>query len=237
MLRVVLVAQVQRAHVYVAAEFGGWQAHVLRWLAQHYDEEFNSFAKEAASGVIAEVHTIVSRGVQAVTTHDSWGTADLSAEAADQPLAAFGLFIEHWRHPSVGTAFQANLCRRTGSGRSWTGRFVSKRHHEACDAVCPVPHEGSTASREAGAMLTAASYTASSFHVSSFQTSYRSRPRCTCRLHCALAACSVRHHQASLESTSYHDTRACLAKAQVFGPLLLIWFACSLIGPLRRCST
>ena len=47
--------QVQSAHVYVASEFGGWQARVLRWLAQHFDEATNSFAKEASSGVIEQV--------------------------------------------------------------------------------------------------------------------------------------------------------------------------------------
>ena len=52
-----LLVKVQKAHVYVASEFGGWQARVLRWLAQHYDEVTNSFAKEASSGVIDEVRS------------------------------------------------------------------------------------------------------------------------------------------------------------------------------------
>jgi hypothetical protein len=54
------MAQVQRAHVYVASEFGGWQARVLRWLAHHYDEATNSFAKETSSGVIDEVRSLPS---------------------------------------------------------------------------------------------------------------------------------------------------------------------------------
>jgi len=41
--------------VYVASEFGGWQARVLKWLSQHFDEASNSFAKEASSGAIEQV--------------------------------------------------------------------------------------------------------------------------------------------------------------------------------------
>ncbi len=54
-LLIVRLVQVQSAHVYVASEFGGWQARVLRWLAQHFDEAANSFAKEASSGAIEQV--------------------------------------------------------------------------------------------------------------------------------------------------------------------------------------
>ena len=53
--RTVRLVQVQSAHVYVASEFGGWQARVLRWLAQHFDPASKSFDKEASSGVIQQV--------------------------------------------------------------------------------------------------------------------------------------------------------------------------------------
>ena len=42
----------------MASEFGGWQARMLRWLKQHYDEATNSFAKEASSGAIDEVCSV-----------------------------------------------------------------------------------------------------------------------------------------------------------------------------------
>ena len=41
--------------MYVASEFGGWQARALRWLAEHFDAASNSFSAEASSGVISQV--------------------------------------------------------------------------------------------------------------------------------------------------------------------------------------
>lgn len=66
------MAQVQRAHVYVASEFGGWQAHVLRWLAQHYDEASKSFAKEAVSGVIDEVRGLFTARLRVFVAQARW---------------------------------------------------------------------------------------------------------------------------------------------------------------------
>ena len=53
----------------MAAEFGGWQARVLRWLAQHYDEPTNSFAEEASSGTIDEVCSSPSSSQDSVCQH------------------------------------------------------------------------------------------------------------------------------------------------------------------------
>ena len=47
--------QVQRADVYVARQYGGWQEQALRWLASHYDEAARTFDKEATTGLVQQV--------------------------------------------------------------------------------------------------------------------------------------------------------------------------------------